>query len=218
MTDAIIEMVTDLMSSPWIYLALFTIAAVDAFFPVVPSETLVITAGVFAASTGAPNLILLILVAAFGAFVGDHISYTIGRLGGSRLRERSKPGTKTSAAFDWAAATLDRRGGLILVIARYIPGGRTAATLTAGTTQYSLVKFSGFDAIAALSWGMYSGLIGYIGGRAFEENPLYGLGTGLAIAFTITGIVEYVRYRRGKRHSVVSATVTSDHEASESHT
>lgn len=200
MTDAIIEMVTDLMSSPWVYLAIFAIAAIDAFFPAVPSETLVITGGVFAATNGEPNIILLILTAAAGAFVGDHISYTIGRLGGSRLRERTKPGSKTASAFDWAAATLDRRGGLILVIARYIPGGRTAATLTAGTTRYRLRKFSTFDAIAALSWGTYSGLIGYIGGSAFEEDPLLGLATGLAIAFSIAAVVELIRHRRRKRH------------------
>lgn len=214
MTDAIIETVTDLMSSPWIYVALFAIAAIDAFFPVVPSETLVITAGVFAASTGDPNLVLLVLAASVGAFTGDHISYLIGRVGGSRLRERAKPGSKTDSAFSWAAATLERRGGLILVIARYIPGGRTAATITAGTTRYPLRKFTGFDAIAAGSWGLYSGLIGYIGGRAFEDEPLYGLGVGLAIAFTITGIVEFVRYRRGKRAAAAEVTVP-DHEASQ---
>lgn len=198
MTDTIIEMVTELMSSPWVYLALFAIACIDAFFPVVPSETLVITAGVFAASSGEPNIFFVILVSAAGAFVGDHISYTIGRLGGSRLRERSKPGSKIASAFDWAEKTLRVRGGLILVIARYIPGGRTAATLTAGTTKYPLQKFTFFDSIAALSWGTYSGLIGYIGGRAFEEDPLKGLITGLAIAFAITGVVEFVRWRRAK--------------------
>jgi membrane-associated protein len=201
LSDAIINWVTDLMSSPWIYLALGAIAAIDAFFPVVPSETLVITAGVFAASTGEPNVFLVIAVAALGAFVGDHISYTIGRQGGSRLRDRSKPGSKVSAAFDWAAKTLELRGGLILVIARYIPGGRTAATLTAGTTRYPLAKFSMFDAIAALSWGIYSTSIGYIGGRAFEEDPFLGLITGLGIAVGITVIVELVRHRLSKRRA-----------------
>ena len=67
MTDAILPLVEDVMSSPWIYLVLFALAAVDGFFPVVPSEASVITAGVFAAA-GDPSLPLVILVAALGAF------------------------------------------------------------------------------------------------------------------------------------------------------
>ena len=56
---------------------------------------------------------------------------------------------------------------MILVVCRYIPGARTAITLTAGAVRYELRKFSFFDAIAALSWGTYSTMVGYIGGEAF---------------------------------------------------
>ena len=55
MSDAITDLVEGAMGSPWVYLALCAFAAIDAFFPVVPSESLVITAGVFAA-TGEPNV------------------------------------------------------------------------------------------------------------------------------------------------------------------
>src|ERR671918_1174818 len=85
MADAITELVEGAMGSPWVYLALLAFAAIDAFFPVVPSETLVISAGVFAASNPDPNLLFVILSSAAGAFIGDHISYFIGRYGGSRL-------------------------------------------------------------------------------------------------------------------------------------
>src|SRR5690606_14564947 len=70
MLDGLVEAVEGVMNTPWIYLALLAIAAIDAFFPAVPSETLVITAGVFAAATGAPNAVLVVLVAAAGAFAG----------------------------------------------------------------------------------------------------------------------------------------------------
>lgn len=199
MTDAIIETVTGWMGSPWIYLALFAIAAIDAFFPAVPSESLVITAGVFAASQGEPNLLLIMVTAAAGAFLGDHISYAIGRYGGSRLYNRTKAESKARGMFDWARRTLDERGGVILVVARYIPGGRTAVTLSAGSVKYPLRKFSFFDAIAALSWGVYSGMIGYLGGHAFEDNPLLGLGVGLGIAIGVSVIVEVVRAQLKKR-------------------
>ena len=55
MADRITELVEHAVGSPWVYLALFAFAALDAFFPIVPSESLVISAGVFAASGTEPE-------------------------------------------------------------------------------------------------------------------------------------------------------------------
>ena len=61
------ESLTEYVSgSPWTYLFLFVVAALDAIIPLVPSETSVILAGVLA-STGDLNLVLVILFAAAGA-------------------------------------------------------------------------------------------------------------------------------------------------------
>ncbi|WP_327086781.1 DedA family protein [Nonomuraea sp. NBC_01738] len=190
------DLLQQVMTSPWLYLALFALAVLDGFFPVVPAETGVITAGVFAA-TGQTNLALVMVVAAVGAFAGDHISYLIGNKAGGRLRERK--------AFVWARDALAERGGLVLVIARYIPGGRTATTLTMGAVRYPLRSFSFFDAIAAVSWAVYSGLIGFFGGMAFENDPIKGLLLGLGIALSITGVVEGVRFIRKRRATQGSA-------------
>lgn len=195
MTQAILDALHDVMASPWVYLALFALAMLDGFFPVVPAETSVITAGVFAASTGAPDLALVIVVAALGAFVGDHISYAIGRTTNQRLRN----GKRSGKAFAWAQQALAERGGLVLVVARYIPGGRTACTLTMGAVAHPRRSFALFDAVAAVSWAVYSGLIGYVGGAAFENDPIKGLLLGLGIAVTITVVVEVVRYLRHRR-------------------
>ncbi|WP_433253564.1 DedA family protein [Streptosporangium sp. CA-135522] len=195
MTQAILDALHDVMTSPWIYPALFALAMLDGFFPVVPAETSVITAGVFAASTGAPNLALVIVVAALGAFAGDHISYAIGRTTNDRLRN----GRRSGKAFAWAERALTERGGLVLVVARYIPGGRTACTLTMGAVAYPRRPFALFDAVAASSWAIYSSLIGYVGGAAFENDPVKGLLLGLGIALSITVAVEAVRHVRRRR-------------------
>lgn len=195
MTHAILDLVHQAMSSPWLYAGIFALALLDGFFPVVPAETSVITAGVFAAS-GQTNLALVILVAALGAFAGDHVSYFIGNRSGGRLRRRK--------AFVWAGKALEERGGLVLVVARYIPGGRTATTLTMGAVRHPLRSFTFFDAIAASSWGVYSGLIGFFGGMAFENDPIKGLLLGLAIALSVTGVVEAVRWFRKRRATQAS--------------
>ncbi|GIH51452.1 membrane protein DedA, SNARE-associated domain [Microbispora rosea] len=195
MTHAILDLVQQVMSSPWLYVALFALALLDGFFPVVPAETSVITAAVFAAS-GETNLALVIVVAALGACAGDHVSYLIGSRSAGRLREK-KP-------FVWARKALAERGGLVLVVARYIPGGRTATTVTMGAVRYPLRSFTFFDAIAAGSWAVYSGLIGFFGGMAFENDPIRGLLLGLGIVLSITVVVEVVRWLRKRRSARLS--------------
>ena len=191
MTDAITHLVEGAMASPWVLLALFAVAAIDGFFPAVPSESLVVTAGVFAAATGEPSLPLVILAAALGAFTGDHVSYLLGSRASGRVADRK--------AFAWAGRTLDQRGGTILVVCRYIPGARTAVTLTAGAVRFPLRTFSAFDGVAAASWGLYSGLIGFIGGTAFEEAPLLGVALGLGLAVSVAALVEVVRHLRRRQ-------------------
>ena len=137
-------------------------------------------------------------VAAGGAFVGDHVSYFIGRASGARIDARLRPGSRRYAAFAWARGALLTRGGLALVVALYIPGGRTAITLTMGAVGYPRRAFLLFDALAAGSWAVYSALVGYLGGLAFEHDPIRGLLLGLGIALTITVAVELIRHLRRK--------------------
>jgi membrane-associated protein len=196
--DSIIDLVEGAMGSPWVYVALCAFAAIDAFFPIVPSESLVISAGVFAAS-GEPNLFGVIAVSALGAFMGDHVSYFIGRFAGEKAMRRAEPGTRRAAAWQKGHQLLSERGGTFLIVCRYIPGARTAMTLTAGAVSYPLRSFSFFDGIAALSWGTYSALVGYIGGEAFENSPWKGLALGLGIALTVTLSIEVVRHLRRPR-------------------
>jgi membrane-associated protein len=203
MIDAITQLVEGAMASPWVLLALFAVAAIDGFFPVVPSESLVVTAGVFAASTGEPSLPLVIAAAGLGAFTGDHISYLLGTRASGRVARRP--------LFGWARRTLDDRGGTILIVCRYIPGARTAVTLTAGAVRFPLRSFSLFDGVAALSWGLYSGLVGFIGGAAFEEEPLKGVVLGLGLAISVAAMIELVRHlRRRSAHAAQEGAVLAD--------
>lgn len=200
MLDGLVQLAEDAITSPWAYVALFSIAAIDAFFPAVPSESLVITAGVFAAS-GEPALAAVIAVSALGAFAGDHISYLIGRKAGRRVLGRIGRHRRGRTAVTWATEQLTARGGVILLVARYIPGGRTATTLTMGAVAYRLRLFSGFDALAALSWATYSALLGFLGGTAFEQDPAKGLLFGLGLALLVTVVVEAVRFVRNRRRA-----------------
>ncbi len=192
------ESLTEQVSgSPWTYLFLFAVAAIDAFIPLVPSETSVILAGVLA-STGDLVLVFVILFAALGAIVGDNISYWIGRTLGHRLVDRFFKGERRKQV-DWAHKQVQERGGYLIVIGRFIPGGRTAVTFSCGMLEMRWRRFIAFDIAAGLVWATYAALLGYVGGRTFEENPLKGFLLAFVVALGIAGAIEAYRWYRRRR-------------------
>ncbi len=193
-----LESLTDVVSgSPWTYAFLFAVSALDAVIPLVPSETSVIAAGVLAAN-GDLVLGLVILVAAAGAILGDNTSYGIGHTVGHRLAERFFSGTR-KRRLDQAERNLADRGGYLIVVGRFIPGGRTAVTLAAGTLEYPWRRFIAFDVAAGIVWASYAACLGYFGGKTFEESPLKGLALAFGIAVAVTAAVEAVRWARKRR-------------------
>ncbi len=193
------QMVAD--ASGWAYLIVFLLAVLDAVVPLVPSETAVITAGVVAAN-GDLSLALIIPAAAAGAFIGDNLAYLIGRRFGGRATKRFS-GEKGQRRMKWAEDQLEERGGELIVVARFIPGGRTAVTLSAGTLGYPWRRFAAFDAAAALGWALYASLLGYYGGKTFES--FWGLVLALLTAFAIAGGIEFVRWVLKRRRSLEPA-------------
>jgi membrane-associated protein len=191
-------------ASGWAYAILFVLALLDAILPIVPSETSVITAGVVAAQGGL-SIPLVILVAGAGAFAGDNIAYWIGHHYGARATDRFFSSEKAHQRVEWAHGQVQRRGGELIVIARFIPAGRTVVTLSAGTLKYPYRKFVLFDVIAAVIWATYAGLLGYFGGQAFEHQPWKGLLLAFAIAFAVTGTVELVRWFLKRRRGQTTA-------------
>ena len=193
------SLVNAVSGSDWSYLIVFTIAMLDAFFPIVPSEATAIAAGVVA-GTGGLSVELVIVAAALGAIVGDNISYAGGHFLGERVTRRFFSSEKSRKRLAWAEKTLRERGPYLIVVARFIPGGRTVTTFTAGFTKaMGWRRFILFDAIAGAIWGSYTVLLGYFGGRTFEEEPWKGLLLAFAVALAVTGVVELVRYRRHRR-------------------
>ena len=185
MFDQLVDLASS--ASAWAYAAVFVVAAFDALVPVVPSETALIAAGAVAAA-GALELGLVIAAGALGAAVGDNAAYAVGRRYGNHVTRRVKP-----ERIAWAERKLAARSAELLLIARFVPGGRTAVTLTAGAVRFSWRRFVALDAIAAALWATYAAGLGYLGGEAFQEAPWKGLVLALAIAFLVGLVGEIVR-------------------------
>jgi membrane protein DedA with SNARE-associated domain len=183
----------DLLSQPpEAYLIVFAIALGDGVFPLFPSESIVIVAGLLSV-VGDLSLGWVVVAGALGAFAGDNISYALGRFIGRPAQERFLNGERSQRGLAWARGQLAERGGLVIIVARYVPGGRTAATFTAGLTHYSYPRFAAFDTIAAVSWATYAALLGYFGGRFFEHHVWAALLLAFGIAAGVTLGVEGVR-------------------------
>ena len=186
----------------WSYLAIFAIAVIDAFFPLVPSETLVVIGGSLSAS-GDLYFLLVVLAGATGAIIGDNISYGIGKLVGERTVKSWFRSEKWHKRLEWAERTLDERGAYIILIARFIPGGRTAVTFSAGyIPTFPWRRFIVYDVVAGVLWATYAASLGYFGGKTFEDHPFWGLGLAIVIALSVGLMIEVVRHylkRRGER-------------------
>jgi membrane-associated protein len=175
------------------YLIAFVIPALDAIFPVLPAETAIIALGVATAGSADPRIALLIGCAAAGAFIGDNLSYFLGRRFGPVTARRFFATPKGVQARAWAERSLDRFGMQLIVVCRFIPGGRTAVTLTCGFTGYPRRRFTVATAVAAVIWVLYAFLIGRLGGRAFENNPWAGLVIAFGASIVVSALIEVIR-------------------------
>jgi membrane protein DedA with SNARE-associated domain len=183
----------------WSYAVIFLVSAIDAFFPLVPSETIVITGGVLAGS-GDLSLPLVILAATVGAVVGDNISYGLGTLLGERTVKRWFRGERSHRAFEWAERQLEIRGGYLIIIARFIPGGRTAVTFASGYVHaMKWRRFIVWDVLAGLIWASYAAMLGFLGGKQFKEQPWKGLILAFLVALAVGGGIELARHIRRRR-------------------
>ena len=183
-----------LAESPWIFVVLYLFATVDGFFPPIPSESIVIALAALAISQGSPNVWLIMLVAALGAFTGDQIAYQIGTK--VKVREiRILQSARAQAAVDWAEHALANRGAAFIIAARYIPVGRVAVNMTAGAVGYSRRRFVGLTAIAAVTWSVYAALIGIGAGAWLGNHMVVAVAVGIVGGLLLGLAIDWVMRR-----------------------
>jgi membrane protein DedA with SNARE-associated domain len=175
-------------------------AATDVLLPLIPSETIVITASVLAAQ-GDLLIWAIVPAVALGAFLGDNLCYLLGRKIGDPIADRLFDDEKGQARLRWAEEALRHRGAILIGVGRFIPGGRTATTFAAGTLEMPYRQFLVADAFAAVLWALYVSMLGYLGGETFKDNLWLPLATSFACAMLVGAGFEAwrrVQKRRGK--------------------
>ncbi|MFE4830534.1 DedA family protein [Streptomyces sp. NPDC056672] len=177
-----LESLGSLTGSPWIYAVVGVSVLFDVFLPVLPSGVLVITAAT-AAAAGAgstavadaadkvahvprevPSLLLLMVCAAGASVLGDLFAFRLARRGG-RLGRAIARSRRLTSAQERLGGALSRGGGILVVIARFAPAGRSIVSLGAGAAHRKVMEFLPWSALAGVAWTGYSTSLGYFGGQ-----------------------------------------------------
>ncbi|TWF78708.1 membrane protein DedA with SNARE-associated domain [Pseudonocardia hierapolitana] len=202
MIDGLRLLLDGALASQWLLLVIVGLAVVDALLPMVPSEALIIAAGVGAAA-GDQSLIAVIAAASTGSFIGECTAFLVGRGFGAAVRGRLAPGSSRAELFARSERALTTRGGLILLTARYIPAGRTVAALAAGASRFPVRRYVGYSALGATMSAAYVAMLGFLGGAAFASDPLVALAVSLGIGTAIGSVAGLVRRLRSGTAAVV---------------
>ena len=154
-----------------------------------PGETMLIAAAIFAGA-GRMNIAVVIVVAVLAAIVGDNIGYGIGHFGGRPLVQRfGRYVFLTPGRLEHAEDFMNRHGGKVVTIARFVEGLRQVNGILAGIIGMHWLKFFGFNALGAVLWVCTWAGLGYLAGKhvvdiydGFEKYKWYFIGSAAVIA------------------------------------
>jgi membrane protein DedA with SNARE-associated domain len=170
--------------------------------PVVPGELAMITGAIFAGTGRAGlNIVGVGIVAVTAAIIGAEIGYLVGRFAGRELILRyGKYVFIKPHHLERAEAIVDRYGGIVVIIARFIVGLREANGIIAGISQMRVLTFTFFNVIGAFAWVATWVTLGYVAGdhidTIYSDVNRYALYLLLALA---VALVSYIGWRLVRR-------------------
>jgi membrane-associated protein len=165
---------------------------------VIPGETAAVLGGVLA-SRGRVSLPLLIVVVVAAAVTGPLIGYEIGRhLGGRVIAARRM--RRVASGMDRAQEVVHRRGGLAVLLGRFVAILRALMPAVAGTTRMPYRTFLIYNMLGGLIWGVGYCLLGYVAGSAYAAiERTVGTGVAIVVAVAVLGGVGFWLVRRHRR-------------------
>jgi membrane protein DedA with SNARE-associated domain/membrane-associated phospholipid phosphatase len=186
----------------WTYLAVGVLAFLEtgAFIGLVaPGETTVIVGGLVAGQ-GQISLLVLIAIVWTCAVLGDVTSYTLGRKLGRDFMVRHGARVKiTEERLEQVEAFFEKRGGMTILIGRFIGLVRAIAPFIAGASHMPLRKFLPYDVLGAGLWATTFCVLGYVFWRSFDQltswvsRGLFAFGLAVAIVVAIVFLVRVQR-------------------------
>lgn len=191
------------LHSLWLLPVLVVMIAADGPLPVLPSETILMSASAAASGVGDVRGIVGLFAAALaGSIVGDVLCFWLGR---SSNRFLPAAAHADHGLARWVRANLHCRPVTALVGARLLPGGRLVSTAAAGRVGLPLRRFLPGSLVSSAVWSVYMLAVGMALGPMVGGNPVLSLLAGVAMAVVTAGGFALVQRLRARRRRAVAA-------------
>ena len=152
----------DYLLATYGYLAVFVFVGVESIGVPVPGETMLVTAAIYAGTTGRLSIFWVIVASAAGAIVGDNIGYLIGRTGGYRLVKRYGRYIRLEEdRLRLGQYLFDKHGPKVVFFGRFISVLRIFAAFLAGVNRMHWRLFLIFNAAGGIIWSTLYGVGAY---------------------------------------------------------
>ncbi len=178
-----------------------------------PGDSLLVTAGVFAAK-GDLNLPVILVGVFLAAVVGDQVGYAFGNKVGPALFGRPDSRLFKKKHLEKAQAYFDDKGPRTIVLARFVPVVRTFAPIVAGMSDMPYRTFATYNVVGGLLWGVGVTMIGYALGEAVDvDKYLLPIIACLVAASFVPVLLEVRRARQVSRSTPAPDQPAPDHPA-----
>jgi membrane-associated protein len=190
----------------WVYGLMFVIIFAETGLvvtPFLPGDSLLFAAGVVAARSAALNPVLVILILAAAAVLGNTVNYAAGHFIGPRVFKKPKSLFFNPEHLNRAHRFFEKYGGKAIVIARFAPILRTFAPFVAGIGRMGYGRFTAYNVIGSAAWVMIMFLAGYwFANVEFVKNHFSTVIMAIIVISLIPAAIEAYRAWQEKRRSV----------------
>ncbi|WP_211764277.1 DedA family protein [Kutzneria sp. CA-103260] len=173
------------MSVPDSVAAALGLVFLVGFVPLLPTEPVLISCGVLAASGKLP-LQWVVLTAIVSCVLADLMNYSIGRRIGQPAIAKFAQRRTPAVVLEWIKERLARNAEPILIAGRWMPAGGTIGAVLCGSLRFPLRRFAMASTIGCTLWCLYATLLGYLGGQLADDDIPLALGVSLGIAAVLS--------------------------------
>ena len=165
-----------------------------------PGDSLLVTAGVFAAA-GQLRLVWLLLPVSLCAIAGDQLGYFIGRQAGAGLYRRPDSRFFKKKYLEEAHTFYEKHGGMTVILARFVPIIRTFCPPVTGAARMSYPRFLTYDIFGGFLWVCSMVLLGYTLGATIPhvDKQIHWVIAAVVFLSFLPAIISALKVRAQKR-------------------